>query len=149
MFTRPPSLDPDPLYSWQNPKSILADRSRYLRRGTLSGRFRRLLAEAAIAHRLLMAEHQVGSALLPVRWADNYRRGFAPLRKTLLSDSRRTHISTSHHNQVHPDSPATSALRDAGYPPTSRSPRTSGHGVMPYTRGVLNAPAIASAQRES
>jgi hypothetical protein len=80
MFTRPPSLDPDPLHSWQNPRSFLADRSRCLRRGTLSGRFRRFLAEAAIAHRLLMAEHQVGSASLPVRWADNHRRGFAPLR---------------------------------------------------------------------
>jgi hypothetical protein len=80
-FTRPPSLDPDPLYSWQNPTSFLADRFRCLRRGTLSGRFRRLLAEAAIAHRLLLVEHQVASASLPVRWADNHRRGSAPLRK--------------------------------------------------------------------
>jgi hypothetical protein len=80
-FTRPPSLDPHPPDSWQNPKSFLADRFRCSRRGTLSECFRRLLAEAAIAHRLLMAEHQVGSASLPVRWADNHRRGFAPLRK--------------------------------------------------------------------
>ena len=79
-FTRPPSLDPDPPYSWQNPESFFADRFRCLRRDALSGRFRRLLAEAAIAHRLLMAEHQVGSASLFVRRTDNHRRGFTPLR---------------------------------------------------------------------
>jgi hypothetical protein len=61
-FTRPPSLDPDPRCSWQTPESFLTERFRCLRRGALSGRFRRFLAEAATAHRLLMAEHQVGSS---------------------------------------------------------------------------------------
>jgi hypothetical protein len=61
MFPRPPSLAPRPPHSWQAPKSFFAARFRRLRGGTLSGCFRRHLAETAIAHRLLMAEHQVGS----------------------------------------------------------------------------------------
>jgi hypothetical protein len=60
-FTRPPSRGPRPPHSWQTPESLLAARFRRLRGDALSGRFRRFLAESAIAHRLLMAEHQVGS----------------------------------------------------------------------------------------
>ena len=48
----------------------------------MSGRFRRFLAEAAIAHRHLIAEHQVGSAS---RQVDSHQRGFAPLKNTSLA----------------------------------------------------------------
>jgi hypothetical protein len=59
----------------------------------MSERFRRFLTEAAIAHRLLMVEHQIGSARLTIKQADNHRRGFAPP-GTPPDDSRRTHIPT-------------------------------------------------------
>jgi hypothetical protein len=80
MFTRPPSLAPYPPVAGRvRNRSSQIDSAAYAG-GTLSGRFRRLLAETAIAHRLLMAEHQVGSTSLAVRRPDNHRRGFAPLR---------------------------------------------------------------------
>jgi hypothetical protein len=93
MFTRPPSLAPYPPIAGRVQNRSSRIESAAYTGGTLSGRFRRLLTETAITHRLLMAEHQVGSASLTVRQADNHRRGFAPLR-TPPSDSRRTHIST-------------------------------------------------------
>ena len=82
VFTRSPSLAPHPPHSWQTPESLLAVRLHRLRGGTLSGRFRRSLAEIAIAHRHLIAEHQVGSAS---RRADSHHRGFAPLKNTSLA----------------------------------------------------------------
>lgn len=67
-FTRPPSLAPRPPCSWQTPESLLTDRLRRSRGGTLSGRFRRLLSDSATAHRLWVTEHPVSSASLRVDW---------------------------------------------------------------------------------
>jgi hypothetical protein len=93
MFTLPPSLAPYPPVAGRVRNRSSRIESAAYAGGTLSERFRRFLTEAAIAHRLLMAEHQVGSALPTVKQADNHRRGFAPP-GTPPSDSRRTHIST-------------------------------------------------------
>jgi hypothetical protein len=93
MFTRPPSLAPYPPIAGRVQNRSSRIESAAYAGGTLSGRFRRPLTETAITHRLLMAEHQVGSASLTVKQADNHRRGFAPLR-TPPSDSRRTQSST-------------------------------------------------------
>jgi hypothetical protein len=93
MFTRPPSLAPYPPVAGRVRNRSSRIESAACAGGTLSERFRRSLTEAAIAHRLLMAEHQVGSARLTIKHADNHRRGFAPP-GTPPSDSRRTHIPT-------------------------------------------------------
>jgi hypothetical protein len=65
-FTRPPSLAPCPPCSWQTPESILTNRLRRSRRGTLSGRFRRFLTDSATAHRLWVTEHPVSFVTLLV-----------------------------------------------------------------------------------
>jgi hypothetical protein len=110
MFTRPPSLAPYPPIAGRVQNRSSRIESAAYAGGTLSGRFRRFLAETAIAHRLLMAEHQVGSPSPTVRRADNHRRGFAPLR-TPPSDSRRTQSSTLPARGWGCNAPAYSPLR--------------------------------------
>lgn len=120
MFTRPLSLAPYPPIAGRVQNRSSRIESAAYTGGTLSGRFRRFLAEAAIAHRLLMAEHQVGSPSPTVRRADNHRRGFAPLR-TPPSDSRRTQSSTLPYRQCAPvcrlAPPALVGSQDYAVPP--------------------------------
>ncbi len=66
-FTRPPSLAPYPPVAGRVRNRSSRIESAAYAGGTLSGRFRRFLAEAAIAHRLPMAEHQVGSPSFAVK----------------------------------------------------------------------------------
>ena len=82
MFTRPLSLVPHPLVAGRIRNISSQISFRCVCRGTLLGRFRRFLAEAAISHRHLIAEHQVGTSS---RRVDSHQRGFAPLKNTSLA----------------------------------------------------------------
>jgi hypothetical protein len=75
----------------------------------LSGRFRRLLTDSAIARRLWVTEHPVSFATFQVSKPNNQRRGFASLKKhNLLRHSRRT---KSEGPGAIPLNPGPSALR--------------------------------------